>query len=116
MNRRAVSLAAYSLTVIAASVAPGSGEPSGLFGLDKVAHLAAYAFLSSLGWVLIEPLRRKLLWVVWAVALGGILEIAQLYVPLRSCSPFDFLADVLGVGVGVLVALLLHKRVRSVAW
>lgn len=82
--------------------------------LDKVAHFAAYAVLAAL---LLRASRAFHLWrtalvVVLAVsAFGAIDEWHQSFIPRRSMSFADWLADTAGAIVGVLVmrAILLSR-------
>jgi len=81
--------------------------PSGILGLDKLAHFAAYATLAvtlvlwpkAETWRL-RPLRTALIIIAIASVYGGIDELHQSYVPGRDASVFDWLADTLGAGFG----------------
>lgn len=75
-------------------------------GLDKLAHLAAYAVL---GLLLARAAR-----VPWAVTLGWLYgasdEVHQSFVRGRTADPVDWLADAVGVAAGVLVYHMLRRR------
>lgn len=90
------------LAVLAGALAPQSDVPQ-LFALaDKVVHTLAFAALALVG---LRAYPRHLLIVcVLLVALGGLIEIIQGYTSTRAQEWEDFLADILGVGFGSLLA------------
>ncbi|HEX2022252.1 MAG TPA: VanZ family protein [Candidatus Thermoplasmatota archaeon] len=85
-------------------LAPGSGVPQPMLfpHADKAEHallFAALAFLAARGFDappsgIAGPL----------LAYGFLVEVVQSYVPGRGADPFDFVADAVGVGVGLLIA------------
>ena len=79
------------------------------FGADKVLHLVGFAAFAVL-WLEAGASRRR---VLIAGALFGILsEVYQHVMPIgRIFSPYDALADLVGLGLGV----LLHARLRRAA-
>jgi len=84
---------------------PGLG-PNGPAGFDKVEHLAAYILLSLWFTGLVA---RGRYWAVVAglLALGLLIEVLQWRMNLgRSAETLDMLANMLGVGVGITLALL----------
>jgi VanZ family protein len=50
--------------------------------------------------------RGLLRWSALTIVIGGLVEVAQHFVPMRSMSFDDFLADAAGAACGLLVALL----------
>jgi VanZ family protein len=70
---------------------------------DKLAHFLYYGTMAVL---LAHGVGRRRLWIpLLAVPLVGVLdEWHQLYVPGRESSVFDWMADVVGTGVGVWAA------------
>ena len=105
-----------------------TGLPGSLFprvkpviGLDKVAHIlmyATFAFLCLWGYRKqfvtngIEY-RKRAMWlaVVISIAYGGLTELMQeFFVPTRTGDWIDFLADILGTGLGALVFYLFFHR------
>lgn len=82
--------------------------PSGVFGLDKLVHFAAYAALAfalalwpgAPTWRL-HPVRTAIIIIALASAYGAIDELHQSYVPGRNMSVYDWIADTLGAGFGV---------------
>ncbi|HIT74556.1 MAG TPA: VanZ family protein [Candidatus Avipropionibacterium avicola] len=111
----ALGIAAFIVQCYGLYGPPGPPSDSTL-PIDKIAHLGGFAvpvalFVGarvSIGWVCG-------LAVVQAVAS----ELVQWrFLPQRSGDPLDLLADLLGIGIGVLVGLLLRRmarRARSVS-
>jgi VanZ family protein len=100
---------AVSLVLLAAvlfvSLQPNSGSPAPT-GLDKVEHLTAYILLSLWFTGLVA---RGRYWAVGAglLALGLLIEVLQWRMNLgRTAEALDMLANTLGVGVGITIALL----------
>jgi VanZ family protein len=80
------------------------------FGWDKVNHAAAFTALTVAGVFAAGSSRRTLLWMLLGIfALGGAIEILQLFVPGRSSEWADLLADAVGMCVGLAVALPLQR-------
>lgn len=105
-----------------------TGLPGSLFprvkpvvGLDKGVHLLMYAgFAFACLWGYRKqyasngPAYRKkaiILIFVISVAFGGLTELMQEYlVPSRTGNWFDFLADSIGTGIGILAFFLFFRR------
>jgi hypothetical protein len=98
-----VLLVAVHLAVL---YAPDSGGTS-LPGIDKVVHIATFAS------VVLAGLRAGLAarwWVPLAATHAVVSELVQHWVlPHRSGDPADVLADLAGVGLGVLAARMLGR-------
>ena len=91
-------------TVLAGALAPQADTPQ-LFALaDKVAHTLAFVALALVG--LRAYPSRMLTVCVLLIALGGLIEVIQGYTSTRSQEWEDFFADILGVGLGALLARL----------
>ena len=93
--------------VLAGALTPQTDSPQ-LFALaDKVVHTLAFAALALVG---LRAYPTHLLVVcVLLIALGGLIEIVQGYTSTRSQEWEDFLADILGVSFGVVLARLLWR-------
>jgi VanZ family protein len=113
MKRAHVALILYTLCVVLVSVIPGAPEQDVGRHLDKVGHFLAYAGLIVLGWHVFYSRRHQLMAVAGAVLLGIALEFVQFFVPHRSCSVYDGLANVLGAGIGLAIALLWEDHLRK---
>jgi VanZ family protein len=91
--------------VLVASLQPDFGPPVPA-GFDKVEHLAAYVLLALWFTGLVA---RGRYWVVGAglLALGLLIEVLQWRMNLgRSAEVLDMLANALGVGAGISIALI----------
>ena len=80
--------------------APTVPGPGGVPGLDKVAHALLFAVPATLAW------RLGARWVVVLLVLHALVsEPLQGWLsPSRRTDPWDALADLVGVGLGVLAA------------
>ena len=94
------ALAVSVLVSLAVLFAPGDDVPSAPPGVDKLVHLAVFAALAVTGrWA---GVRAPVLAVLLA-AYALLSEVVQAVTPLqRSGSLADGLADVLGIGLGLL--------------
>jgi VanZ family protein len=100
---------------------PGPALVAPPIGWDKVAHLlgffltqriAARALRHDLGG---RPVRVAVAGGLVSAALGGLLELYQATLPHRSADIWDFVADALGAGLGVLLAVYgARERSRAV--
>lgn len=107
-----VLLAWTALIFIGGSVKlPGPALAPPAIGWDKIAHLlgffltqriAARALRHDLGG---KALRVAVYGGLVSVALGGLLELYQATLPHRSADVWDFVADSIGAGLGVLLAV-----------
>lgn len=78
--------------------------PSANLGWDKLNHASAFAALALAGWLSVHGPRGRWLMMAAALAFGGLIEVAQLFVPGRSSEWADLLADAVGIGFGALFA------------
>jgi len=92
-------------------------QPKGIFGWDKLQHLAAFAALAAAAGLWASPAfwkRRSaltlLLTMIVGSAYGAVDEIHQYFVPGRDCNFWDWLADTLGAVLGAAAMLLLNVR------
>ena len=112
MQRKTAFTLAYALLIVALSSIPGKNFPSApIFSQDKMIHLLEYAgFAFLLAW------SRPAVASLWHVAIfaslfGAADEFYQSWVPGRDSSVMDWLADSVGVIIGV-SALQLWKRMK----
>ena len=88
---------------------PINQPPPGPDGSDKIVHLIAFA---ALAFPLARTGRIGLVPVfVGACAFGGIIEVIQPSFG-RSADMQDWIADIVGVGLGIVLALL-YRRLRK---
>ena len=95
----------YALLVSYASLSPASGiaiEP-----WDKLAHFLTYGLFAVLGYGVVKS-NKVYLFVCLAIVLySGLMEVGQSFVPGRSMSAYDLLANTLGVVLGALLARII---------
>ena len=98
-SRRAVPLAVITLITLVMLFSPGSTVPSGPPNIDKVTHLlmfAALAYSARFAGVGVTAV------IVWAGLYAAASEVLQGLLPIhRSASVWDWVADIVGVAVGL---------------
>lgn len=98
-----LAFCALVIVICVGSLLPqGHTVPVGHF--DKVIHFGAYALTAFCGTLGSGSWRGRLAVILAMAALGGVIEVLQAFVPGRSESVGDFLADVLGTITGVVLA------------
>ncbi|MCF1427283.1 MAG: VanZ family protein [Shewanella sp.] len=81
--------------------------PQGIPNLDKVGHLGSFLLLS---WLTFEAFRLRWHVLVPLMALYAFaIELVQSYLPYRSASFSDFVADMVGVALFYLLAWLFAR-------
>ena len=96
---------AYVLLVIILSLIPTAALGEGLH-VDKIAHIIAYGIMGFLAYLSVSSVRKRFYFFFIVISLGVLLELFQLYIPGRSASFFDILANTLGAALGYLCAWL----------
>jgi VanZ family protein len=102
----------WAVMVITGSLLPGDNLPSVPVG-DKVEHFTAYfgltilppLFLGTKRWIYASPFLM--------VLLGICMEIAQIWIPGRTCDIMDALANSIGAAVGFPAGLIAAKILYS---
>ena len=91
----------------------------GILGWDKLQHLAAFAVLAATAGLWVSPAfwkRRSVLALLLTAlvgsAYGAVDELHQYFVPGRSSSFWDWLADTLGAFLGAAAVLLFMKPLK----
>ena len=92
----------YAVLVAFLSLQPGSGSFIGPY--DKSAHFLTYGIFAALALRMNLSDRHYIFVCIGIVFYGGLLEVAQSFVPSREMSGFDFLANALGVLLGALLS------------
>jgi VanZ family protein len=95
------------IVLIYGSLAPALAPP-GAFQLDKLIHLVAYGGLAAVACLPCDRAKLGLTIAVMLIALGGMIEVAQSFVPGRFPSMGDFVANMIGVMLGVALSRLLR--------
>ncbi len=76
---------------------------------DKLGHFLAYAVLAVGGGMAFLPRRTEVAVGVLLIAYGCIFEIAQVYIPGKSGTIADAIADGLGVVAGMVIVRILRR-------
>ncbi|MEJ6776389.1 MAG: VanZ family protein [Crocinitomicaceae bacterium] len=83
-----------------------------IVGNDKISHFIAYSILMfNAGLVFFKPKKTFLIAILLCLTYGGLIEVAQHFVPGRSMSRYDMVANALGIGIGVVLTYLLYRPV-----
>ncbi len=91
-----------------------SPQPKVMASNDKVGHFIAYGTLMlHLGLLYTGNRKRLLNAAVFAFIYGGLMEFGQWFVPGRSVSGLDLLANTGGVVIGFVLTLLFGKSVQK---
>lgn len=73
--------------------------------LDKLIHGSAYAMLAIFAICIFEQNSARYKAIIWLIVFGGLIELVQGYLPTgRSMEFADFIANTLGIGLGVFIA------------
>lgn len=91
-----------------------SPQPKMVASNDKVGHFIAYGTLMmNLGILFANDNKKLMFSAVFAFIYGGLMEFGQYFVPGRSVSGLDLLANTGGVLIGYVFILLTGKRLRK---
>ena len=104
-----ICFAAGIVVVIAGSLSPQS-TPQLFHSSDKLIHILAYALLGVAGAIGYPKRSMTPLLIGGLTALGGAIEIAQIFVPGRDGALLDVAANALGSALGVAGGRWLKRR------
>ncbi|MEO5339242.1 MAG: VanZ family protein [Magnetococcus sp. MYC-9] len=99
-------LLAYSVMIYFLSSGPVKMPGSGFPGMDKWLHASAYALMAALAWQALRqwPLRCLSCWAwFYTVVYGATDEWHQHFVPGRHADIWDWVADVTGASLFILI-------------
>ncbi len=83
-------------------------------GNDKLGHFIAYGTLMfNLGLLTIDKRTHFLFAALFALFYGAVMEYGQSFVPGRTVSFYDMVANASGVFIGGVFTLLIGKRIRN---
>lgn len=111
----AVPLAAWCFVIFVLSSVPGNKYPQVQWEhADKLVHICIYFWVGVFGWIFFKSRGAG----VFSAFAFGVLyglsdEIHQLWVPRRTFSMTDWIADSVGVVVGIILIFTLHRRRTS---
>jgi VanZ family protein len=82
---------------------------------DKLFHATAYSLLALLAWLAFARLSKPLIWAwIYAVMYGASDEWHQSFVPNRFADIWDWLADITGATIAIIILYYMHNtRVRG---
>lgn len=81
---------------------------------DKVGHFIAYGTLMlHLGVLTVENRKHLIISALFALIYGGLMEFGQYFVPGRSVSGLDLLANTGGVVIGYVLTWIIAKPIRK---
>jgi VanZ family protein len=106
-----VIFVSYAVVVAILSLQPGDGSSIGPY--DKVAHLVTYGIFAALAHRMNLSARHYVYVCIGIVAYGGLLEVAQSFVPGREMSVLDLLANTLGVALALLLRTKYFVKEKS---
>lgn len=93
---------AYTLLVITLSLIPTAIGGSGMY-VDKLAHFIAYGGMGFLAYISVGSVNKRVYLFLFVISLGVVLEFFQHYIPGRSASFLDIMANTLGAISGCFV-------------
>ena len=94
-------------------IAPTPGPPPTIPFQDKIFHVLAFGCLTGPA-VLVLPPRYHWFWLAHMAALGGGIELVQGRMGQgRTADPLDFVADLVGIGLAVLIGRSLRRMAVS---
>lgn len=113
-----VVLALWTLILLGVLLAPIRETPTltcgGFRHWDKVAHFGLFAitgFVGVFGARVISQFNSRMLFgILFGLFLAIGTEFAQSFISVRDMSPYDLLADVIGLGGGLLLYALLYSQ------
>lgn len=106
-----------SLVLLLAAIAYLSLSPTTEIsvGNDKVGHFIAYTVLMiNVALVTLPKMKAFRSGIIFTICYGMLMEIGQLFAVGRTFSMYDMLANVIGVGIGVVFSMLFGKWVLKI--
>ena len=111
-----IPLVVYWIVLLSLTTLPGSDLPKTGIN-DKIEHFSAYFFLGLLLSMTLlfqnKFLKIKKYFAFFAGFIIGLYaaldEIHQIFIPGRDCELFDWTADIIGAGIGILLIIFLLK-------
>ena len=100
---------AMVVAVVVVSLLPSTAPP-GEFGIDKVAHIAAYLVLTIIPAAVLPRTTAVRSVMLFLIAIGAGVELAQSYIPGRQGSAADMLANAAGIVLGAWAGRQIWRR------
>ena len=105
-------LAIDIVVVVIASLLPGNNQVVG--DLDKVGHLVMYASLAFFVCLNFPENKKRVVALILGIVLGALMEIIQSFIPGRSASMFDQIANTAGILAGTVLFYVVGNRIDLV--
>jgi VanZ family protein len=109
-----IPVIAWAILIIIGSSIPDLGNPVFKFTFsDKFEHIGEYSFFGfflAYAFFKSRPMPAFIMMLIICAAFGVSDELHQLFVPGRTCDPFDALADVIGSAVGIWIYIWLKNK------
>ena len=91
------------------------------FALDKLTHFAVFSILSYFCYfifsyqdrIMFLKIHRTSLTIIFALFIGALIEIIQLFIPNRSTSIYDMMANLCGILFTILIIKHSPKRIKK---
>ena len=103
---------AYVVVVIFLSLVPVSSVISAGYS-DKIAHFIAYGGMGVLAYFGTDSFKKRIYLFVSIITLGALMECLQYYIPGRSASYFDILANAAGALFGFAISRMFTMSTES---
>ena len=104
----------WSIVVLILTLIPGNELPDvQIVGIDKIVHVCIFGvlmILTSYGLYKLSSRRAVLIAILYTCAFGITIELIQPFVPGRSFSYFDIIANTLGAAFGYMSVIFLRTR------
>ena len=116
MNKKIVLivlLCFYTLILLIGAFSTGVAEKPFFDGFDKALHFTAFFLFSLLLMLALSSYNYKhkeIKAFTISLLLGLFIEITQIFIPNRSFSTWDLLADLAGIIIGILAAKIILKK------
>ena len=106
-----VSLAAVLVGIAYLSLTPTTSIS---VGNDKVAHFIAYGTLMANIGLIVLPKRKQFIWgIFFALCYGALMEGGQYFVPGRTVSGMDMVANLSGVMIGAIISWFTYSPIQQ---
>lgn len=107
-----LSLVAIILGIAYLSLTPSTSVS---VGNDKLGHFIAYSSLMfNLGLLTLAKRNQLIISVIAALLFGALMEFGQSFVPGRTVSMYDMLANAIGVALGLILTLSIGPRILKI--
>ena len=104
MNMPKIILFGYMFLILIMSLIPGKSlESIEILSQDKILHFIEYSILVVLGFKAFSDLKNSVFLVIFfGTSFGCLNELMQIFIPGRTSSLYDSLANLLGVSFGTI--------------